>query len=202
VVEHAHSGGGADKESDKQAGTLVDLMLKDRFSMQLISGILYSPVIEDGPRADFDYWQTNLRFIWMLDPEKTARKIGLKGNFDFIFELTSSFIYDGPGNVIAGVTGILRYDFFRSYERFRFYAQAGVGMVYTDAHEDLSQALIGNPIEFTPQLSVGTRYLLNKHWSLDIEAMFHHISNAGMDDRNKGVNALGGFLGVTYCFSP
>jgi len=194
--------GGAEKQSDAKVTTLVDLILKDRFSMQVISGVLFSPVIEDGPRPDFNYWQTNLRFIWMLDPEKTARKVGLKGNFDFIFELTSSLIFDGPGNVITGVTGILRYDFFRSYERLRFYAQGGVGIVYTDAHEDLSQTLIGNPIEFTPQFSVGSRYLLNNHWSLDGEAMFHHISNAGMDDRNKGVNALGGFLGVTYYFSP
>jgi lipid A 3-O-deacylase len=193
---------GADKPGHGQTTTLVDLILKDRFSMQLISGVLYSPIIENGSRPDFNYWQSNLRFIWVLDPEKTARKIGLKGNFDFIFELTSSFIFDGPGNVITGVTGILRYDFFRSYERFRFYAQGGVGIVYTDAHEDLSQALIGNPIEFTPQFSVGSRYLLSKHWSLDIEAMFHHISNAGINDRNKGVNALGGFFGVTYYFSP
>lgn len=191
---------GADSQSAEQATTLADLILKDRFSMQLISGVLYSPVIEKSSRPHLNYWQTNLRFIWMLDPEKTAQKIGLKGNFDFIFELTSSLIFEGPGNVITGVTGILRYDFVPSYDRFRFYAQGGLGIVYTDAHEDLSQSLIGNPIELTPQFSVGARYLLNKHWSLDGEAMFHHISNARMDDRNQGVNALGGFLGVTHYF--
>ena len=193
---------GADSQSAEQATTLADLILKDRFSMQLISGVLYSPVIEKSSRPHLNYWQTNLRFIWMLDPEKTAQKIGLKGNFDFIFELTSSLIFEGPGNVITGVTGILRYDFVPSYDRFRFYAQGGLGIVYTDAHEDLSQSLIGNPIELTPQFSVGARYLLNKHWSLDGEAMFQHISNARMDDRNQGVNALGGFLGVTHYFSP
>ncbi|MEJ2724591.1 MAG: acyloxyacyl hydrolase [Deltaproteobacteria bacterium] len=69
------------------------------------------------------------------------------------------------------------------------YAQLGLGIVYSDAYEDLSQSLIGSPIEFTPQFSVGAHYLLNKNWSIDGEAIFHHISNAGIKDRNVGVNA-------------
>jgi len=82
-----------------------------------------------------------------------------------------------------------------------YYAQAGPGIVYTDAHEDLSQCLIGNAIEFTPQFSLGAHYLLSKNWSIDGEVMFHHISNAGMDeDRNVGVNSLGGFIGLSYSF--
>lgn len=180
------------KESEpKVSTTLTDLIVKDSLSVQAVSGFLYSPVIENGGRPNVHYVQSNLRMIWMLDPESTSKKIGLRGNFDFVFELTTLFIVKGPGNVITGVTGLLRYDFAYQHGPLRYYAQAGAGIVYTDAHEDLSQSLIGNPIEYTPQFSVGVHYILNKNWSIDGEAMFHHISNAGInEDRNVGVNAL------------
>jgi hypothetical protein len=80
------------------------------------------------------------------------------------------------------------------------YARLGLGIVYSHADEDLSQSLIGSPTQFTSQFSVGDRYLLNKNWSIFGEAMFHHISNAGIKDRNVGVNALGGFVGTSYSF--
>jgi len=63
-----------------------------------------------------------------------------------------------------------------------------------------SQNAIGHSIEFTPQARLGLHYLINKKWSIDAETMFHHISNAGLDERNRGINAFGGFIGLTYFF--
>ncbi len=180
---------------------LVDYILKDQFSVQLVSGALFSPVIRPEARPDLHYIQTNIRLIWGLDPDLTARKLGLKGNLDVMFELTHSFIFEGAGDVISGVTGLLRYNLSSHTERWFPYIQAGVGFVYTDAYKDRSQDLIGQAIEFNPQFSLGVHYLIDKNWALDGEAMFHHISNAGMSDgRNIGVNAIGGFIGVTRYF--
>jgi hypothetical protein len=64
----------------------------------------------------------------------------------------------------------------------------------------MSQDQIGQFVEFTPQGSVGLRYFIDRQWTLDVEAMFHHVSNAGLAQRNAGVNAVGGFLGVTFFF--
>jgi len=72
--------------------------------------------------------------------------------------------------------------------------------VYTDAYKDYSQNAIGQAIEFTPQASLGLHYLIDKKWSIDTEAMFHHISNAGLSERNRGINSFGGFIGLTYFF--
>ncbi len=36
--------------------------------------------------------------------------------------------------------------------------------------------------------------------SLDIEGGLQHISNAGLANRNLGVNAFGGSIGLTYYF--
>jgi opacity protein-like surface antigen len=197
----AQAASGLEMNEADQSATLMDLVVRDKFSMQLVSGVLYSPVLENGSRPDFNYFQTNLRFVWMLNPSIAIERMSLGGNFDFVFELTTSIIFNGPGNVITGVSGLLRYDFARHFEQFRFYAQGGMGVVYTNAYKDYSQSLIGQGIEFTPQLSLGAHYLINKNWSIDGEVMYHHISNANMDDRNAGVNALGGFVGVTYYFS-
>ena len=77
----------------------------------------------------------------------------------------------------------------------------GAGIVYNDIYKDRSQSIIGQSIEFTPQASLGLHYLINHNWSVELEAMYHHISNAGLENgRNVGVNALGGLLGVTYRF--
>jgi hypothetical protein len=62
--------------------------------------------------------------------------------------------------------------------------------------------LIGQAIEFTPQASLGFRSLIHPNWSIDAEAMFRHISNANLAGRNDGINALGGFIGLTYFFKP
>ena len=104
------------------------------------------------------------------------------------------------GNYIGGITALLRYNFVQPGWRLVPYVHGGVGIVYTDAYKDKTQRAIGQAIEFTPQCSLGFRYLIKKNWSLDAEAMFHHISNAGLDKRNRSINAIGGFVGVTYFF--
>ena len=64
-----------------------------------------------------------------------------------------------------------------------------------------TQSAVGQAIEFTPQAGIGLHYFIGRIWSIDAEAMFHHISNAGISySRNGGTNAIGGFLGVTYFF--
>lgn len=145
-----------------------------------------------------DYWQTNLRFGWMLT-DLYDKKSFWRGNFEALFEFTYSYIYKGPGNHIGGITGLVRYNFVQPHLRLVPYFQAGVGVVYTNAYKDLDSG-IGQAIEFTLQSSIGARYFLKKKLSIDAEAMFHHISNAGLADRNKGINAFGGFLGITYFF--
>ena len=179
---------------------LTDYVLKDEFSVQVVAGALFSPAIEPGPRPELHYIQTNIRFIWGLDPDPTVRKLGWNGSFDCVFELTHSSIFEGAGNFISGVTGLFRYDLPFHSERWHPYIQAGVGFVYTDAYKDHSQDLIGQAVEFNPQFSLGLHYLINRNWAFDGEAMFHHISNAGMsEDRNVG-DAAGGFIGLTRYF--
>ena len=42
--------------------------------------------------------------------------------------------------------------------------------------------------------------LLNRDWSLNVEGIHQHVSNANTSDRNVGLNALGGLLGFSRAF--
>jgi lipid A 3-O-deacylase len=192
---------------DAGSGKLSDVaaqnreFTEDRVSLQLVSGVLFSPFLV-GIFPDTkvrNYAQTNLRLGWMLSSPSQKRSI-FRGNFEALFALSSSLIYKGSGNYFTGITALVRYNFVQPGSRIIPYLQAWAGVVYTDAYKDQTQTDIGQAIEFTPQLSVGFRCLVTKEWSVDFEGMYQHTSNAGLADRNRGLNAVGGFIGVTHFF--
>ena len=150
-------------------------------------------------RQKLEYVQTNLRFGWMLNTP-SEKEWFLRGNFEALFEATYSRILDGFGNYFFGITALIRYNFVQPDAKLMPYFQVGAGVVHTDADKDTTQKLVGQSIEFTPQASVGLRYLLAKDWSFDAELMFHHVSNGGLAERNIGLNSFGGFIGFTYSF--
>ncbi len=189
----------ADEASEGEQKPTQETYTKGRLSLQLVSGVLNSLTRLPQGSPVFGYAQTNLRLGWMIHSPSQSRSLW-RGNWEFIGELTNSAIYKGFGNYIGGITALLRYNFVQPGWRFVPYVHGGVGIVYTDAYKDKTQRAIGQAIEFTPQCSLGFRYLIKNNWSLDAEAMFHHISNAGMDKRNRSINAVGGFVGVTYFF--
>jgi len=172
--------------------------IEDRITFQVASGALFSPTGIGPDHPTFNYAQTNLRLGWMLN--SPGQDHPLRGNFEAIVELSASGVFDGFGDVVIGPTALVRYNFVQPNWIVVPYIQAGVGIVYTDAYQDRSQDAIGQAIEFTPQASVGARFLVAEDWSVDVEGMFHHISNASISDRNDGVNALGGLIGATYYF--
>jgi len=173
---------------------------KDRLSAQFVAGALFSPVSWLRDHPTFNYAQTNLRFGWMAGEPARSKYFGT-GNFELLFELTNSVIFEGAGNYLRGFTLLGRYNLILSDPKWAIYFQVGAGVVVNDVYRDTSQSAIGQAIEFTPQTGIGLHYFIGTKWSIDAEAMFHHISNAGMSNsRNGGINAIGGFLGVTYFF--
>ena len=172
----------------------AQIFKKDRLSVQLTTGFLCSPVFIHKYLPTFNYAQTNLRGCWMLDDPGPEDSL-LRGNFEAILEATGSYIYKGSGNYMYGATLLLRYNFLRPGWKLIPYIQGGAGMMYTDAYYYYA---LGQGFNFTPQGSLGARYLINKNWSVDLEGKFHHISNGGLDSSNIGVNAFGAFIGLTY----
>jgi lipid A 3-O-deacylase len=173
--------------------------LKDRLSAQFVAGALFGPVSWVKEHPTFNYAQTSLRFGWMASDPANKKYFGT-GNFEILFELTNSYIFEGFGSYVRGFTLLGRYNLLLADPRWALYFQIGAGAVVNDAYKDVSQSSIGQAIEFTLQGSLGLHYFISRKWTVDVEAMFHHISNANLSERNQGTNAVGGLLGVTYFF--
>jgi len=69
---------------------------------------------------------------------------------------------------------------------FRPYAEAGIGIIYTD-FQVKDQGL---RINFNPQLGLGTEVVTEDFGNFLLALRMHHLSNAGLHHDNRGVNSL------------
>jgi len=70
--------------------------------------------------------------------------------------------------------------------RLRPYVEAGIGLIYTSFRID-GQGLHWN---FNPQAGIGLEYLDTDNLRYFSSLRFHHVSNGGLDDDNKGINSI------------
>lgn len=169
--------------------------------LSLMSGAFFSPFDTDFlPRTStsFDYTQSEIRAGWMLNSPYEA---GLfRGNFEVLLGLGGGAVLNGPGHALGNGDTFIRYNFVQKRAVIVPYLQLGAGLVVSDAARDHSQRVIGRTLEANLQADLGFRILLGPDWSFDFEAGYQHISNANTADRNVGVNALGGLIGITRGF--
>jgi len=164
-------------------------------------GPYWSPTGIGPDEPDFDYVRMAARLGWMLN-DASQWSGALRGAFQAVFEVSGGPVFDGFGDWLVGPSAAIRYNFVQPGWRIVPYVQGGVGIVFSDAYQDKSQDVIGTNPEFSIQAAIGARFLLDEHWSLDVEAGYEHISNADIAERNAGMNALGGSTGFTYFFDP
>jgi Lipid A 3-O-deacylase (PagL) len=138
------------------------------------------------------------RYGWMLNDQRSGI---FAGNEEFMLEVFGGPITEGPGSYLAGGTMLLRHNFgWGQHPVLVPYLQIGAGFVGSDASSDQSQFSIGTPVEFNLQASLGTRWRLNRSWSINTEFNYRHISNAGLSSRNGGYDLVGGFIGLGRMF--
>jgi hypothetical protein len=146
----------------------------------------------------FDFVPLDLRLgVVLHDPIMPGC---LRGCWQALIEMSVEPVFNGYGHILAGPSALFRYNFVQPDWRFVPYLQCGAGFVYTDAYHDVTQHAIGEEYEFQLKAAGGFHYFLNDRWSLDGEVGYIHISNADLANRNYGINAVGGSIGVTYVF--
>lgn len=116
-----------------------------------------------------------------------ALSLGVEGILLFNHEPHSGFA--------AGLTPLLHYEFVRR-GRLIPYVEAGVGVLILDF--DLDKQSDG--LNFVSQAGLGVRYVLSERSELILGWRLNHISNAGLDDPNTGLDSSLFLLGVTYHF--
>jgi lipid A 3-O-deacylase len=75
---------------------------------------------------------------------------------------------------------------FISSPRLNPYVEGGIGVIYTDFQVE-GQGLRFN---FHPQIGIGTEFQLNSGEPFFTAIRLSHISNAGLDHENRGVNSV------------
>ena len=76
------------------------------------------------------------------------------------------------------------------------YLEMGVGLFYTD----LDAWELGQNFNFSPQGEIGLDVPVGSCTFLNLGYRYHHISNAGMDERNGGVDTNFGVIGFSRKF--
>jgi len=74
------------------------------------------------------------------------------------------------------------------------YIEGGVGLLYTD----LRGFHLGGHFQFLSQGGMGVNYFLTDNTALNLGWRFRHISNAGIDGDNVGLNTYTFQAGVSY----
>jgi opacity protein-like surface antigen len=153
----------------------------------------------DTDRPDLGFAIGTVSYGWMLSD---IRGDGIcRGNWEFLLSAFGGGIFEGPGDKLAGAGFAFRYNFLRPQAMIVPFIQLGAGGVYSDAaNDDAVQHLLGSDWSFDLQAAAGIRFLTSERFSITLKAEYRHFSNAGLADRNHGLNSLGGVLGVSLFY--
>ena len=119
-----------------------------------------------------------------------------RGTVEGIVEGDFNYVFKGQKRHASGVTFLGRYNLLSKNECWRPYVQAGVGMVGTN----LSMHHFGSDFNFTLNLGSGIQYFWNSCNAINFEWRYKHISNAGINQHNVGLNMSMLLVGYSHTF--
>lgn len=148
-----------------------------------------------GGTSDTSVWNLGVRYGWIL-----TRPHGpgfLKGRFEYALDAVPAFVVFQPANTAfgAGFNPLnLKWNF-ATRGRIVPYFELSGGTLFTN-HDVPTGA---NSVNFTSAAALGTHFLGDsRNWSVELRYM--HISNAGLADRNSGINTVQVRLGIGKFF--
>jgi hypothetical protein len=108
-------------------------------------------------------------------------KISYEGdvNFEYILE-------NNKTTYLAGFVPMFRYE--ANILNANLFIKAGIGTNYLSQTRIGSRSLGGHFI-FSDMLSIGSRIIYTKNFSVEISYLIRHISNAGIYNSNEGFNS-------------
>jgi hypothetical protein len=148
-----------------------------------------------GGRPDIGVWSAGVRYGWIL-----TRPHGpgfLAGRFEVAVDAVPVFTVFQPSYVAYGGGFnplVLKWNF-ATRGRIVPYFELSGGVLYSN--QDVPERT--NNLNFTPSAAFGTHILREKYnWSAEVR--FLHISNAGLDVHNSGINTVQVRLGIGRFF--
>ena len=120
-----------------------------------------------------------------------------RGILEYKLEIPIGLITTLNDRCMAGVVPVsLRYDFTGLRDRLVPYASASFGVVYLDVPREVQ----GTRYNFVINAAVGAQYFIYGKWTIGAECRFTHLSNAGIQEPNRGQNYLMGLVEIGRYF--
>jgi hypothetical protein len=119
-----------------------------------------------------------------------------RGTLEGVVEGAFSYVFKDQNTYAAGFNGLARYNFLPHSARLRPYVQAGLGVVLTNLVMDD----FGSDFNFVSSAGCGLHYFYSPQDAVNIEWRVLHMSNAGLDDENDGLNMNNFFIGFSHRF--
>jgi lipid A 3-O-deacylase len=116
------------------------------------------------------------------------------GNLELLLEpLYARYFHPFYANA-AGGSFLFKYNFI-GFGRWMPYWDLGLGMLWTDLAPRIQEQ--STQFNFVLESGPGVDYFVTEKVAFMIGTRFHHISNAGLGDRNLGLNSILGYAGVS-----
>jgi hypothetical protein len=100
---------------------------------------------------------------------------------------------EGEDRWAVSATPLFIYNF-KKAKRTVVFAEAGLGLLYTD----LDPAQFGSQIDFLVQAGIGFRYRLTNDRFFRFSYRYQHISNGGLDENNEGIDSNFLIFGISF----
>lgn len=147
-----------------------------------------------GSSERHDLLLTSLQMGWMVSGVVGKDRF-YRGNWELIVELLGGWQFEPRDAFVTSLTPMLRYNF-ATGSRWVPFIEAGAGVLVTD----IGGADLSTEFQFHSVAGIGTHYLLNERMAVGLQTRFGHISNAGIDQPNRGVNEFEFIAGVSWFF--
>lgn len=172
-------------------GAEEGISLREKGTQEIGFGSGYGRSFESNRHVDSV--PLNLRWGCVLTESKGHSF--LKGNWELLLEGSVSYLFHDQKKYGLGVNGLIRYNFL-SGKRLVPFLQAGFGVW----HSNLDMHNFPNDFNFCPQGGGGIQYFIKKDMAIQWEYRLQHYSNAGLNDKNAGLNLNNFWIGGAYFF--
>jgi len=167
--------------------------LKTLESIEVLTGYGWGEL-----KYDKDYHLYPLIIDFDLNLKKLTSKIGFTPPMLMQFQLETfiSGVSQPHSNVEAGGGFALKIGILPESFALQPYIKAGTGMLYMSQHTHAQ----GTQFNFYEYGGAGAHWFINKNIALTAEYRFRHVSNAGLSERNGGINTSFALAGISYRF--
>ena len=119
------------------------------------------------------------------------------GNLELLLEPLYAHYFEPFTATAAGGSVLFKYNFL-GFGRWMPFWDLGLGMLWTNLAPRIPEQ--STQFNFVLESGPGVQYFATERIGLTLGVRFHHISNAQLGDRNKGLNSTLGYVGVSLFF--